>query len=102
MLIKNRPSWDIPESEATPEAVFFNRRAFMTGGAGLIAGAALPGTAAAQGADPTLDLYPAKRNETYTLDRPVTDEDLASSYNNFYEFGTSKDIVAASKRLHRS
>ncbi|WP_439491885.1 protein-methionine-sulfoxide reductase catalytic subunit MsrP [Bosea sp. (in: a-proteobacteria)] len=99
MLIKKRPSWEIPESEATPEAVFFNRRAFMAGGAGLIAGAALPGAALAQGADPTLDLYPAKRNAAYTLDRAVTDEALASTYNNFYEFGTSKDIVAASKRL---
>lgn len=99
MLIKNRPSWAIPESEATPEAVFFNRRAFMAGGAGLIAGAALPGAAAAQGTDPTLDLYPAKRNEAYTLDRPVTDEELAANYNNFYEFGTSKEVAAASKRL---
>jgi len=99
MLIKNRPSWAIPESEATPEAVFFNRRAFMAGGAGLIAGTALPGAALAQGADPTLDLYPAKTNAAYALDRPVTPEADAASYNNFYEFGTSKDIVAASKRL---
>lgn len=99
MLIKNRPAWALPESQATPESVFLNRRALMAGGAGLIAGAALPGAAVAQGADPTLDLYPAKKNAAYTLDRPVTPEADAASYNNFYEFGTSKDIVAASKRL---
>lgn len=99
MLIKNRPGWEMPESQATPESVYMNRRSFMGAGAGLIAGTALPQIAAAQGADPTLDLYPAKKNAAYTLDRPVTEEDLAANYNNFYEFGTSKDVVGASKRL---
>ncbi len=100
MLIKRRAGWEMPESQATPEAVFLNRRQWLAGSAGAIAGAAaLPQAASAQGADPTLDLYPAKRNEAYTLDRPVTDEELAANYNNFYEFGTSKEVAAASKRL---
>ncbi|RDJ21024.1 protein-methionine-sulfoxide reductase catalytic subunit MsrP [Bosea caraganae] len=99
MLIKRRLGWELPESQATPESVFFNRRAFLGAGAGLIAGAALPQIAAAQGTDPTLDLYPAKQNPAYTLDRPVTEADLAANYNNFYEFGTSKDVVGAAKRL---
>ena len=76
MLIKTRAGWEIPESQATPEAIFMDRRRFIAAGAGLIAGAALPEMALAQGADPTLDLYPAKRNEAYKLDRPVTDEEL--------------------------
>jgi sulfoxide reductase catalytic subunit YedY len=99
MLIKRRLGWELPESQATPESVFFNRRAFLGAGAGLIAGAALPQIAAAQGADPTLDLYPAKQNPSYTLDRPVTEAELAANYNNFYEFGTSKDVVGAARRL---
>jgi sulfoxide reductase catalytic subunit YedY len=99
MLIKNRPGWEMPESRATPESVFLNRRSLLGAGFGLAAGSALPSIAAAQAADPTLDLYPAKRNEAYTLDRPVTEADLAANYNNFYEFGTSKDVVAAAKRL---
>ena len=99
MLIKRRAGWEMPESQATSEAVFLNRRQWLAGSAGMIAGAALPQAAGAQGADPTLDLYPAKRNAAYTLDRPVTDEELAANYNNFYEFGTSKEVAAASKRL---
>ena len=99
MLIKRRAGWEMPESQATPEAVFLDRRQWLAGSAGMIAGAALPQAASAQGADPTLDLYPAKRNGAYTLDRPVTDEELAANYNNFYEFGTSKEVAAASKRL---
>ena len=34
----------------------------------------------------------------YTLDRPLTDEKYSTTYNNFYEFGTDKDIVAARRR----
>jgi sulfoxide reductase catalytic subunit YedY len=99
MLIKRRAGWEIPQSQATPESVFLNRRSLLGAGAGLVAGAALPQGAAAQAPDPTLDLYPAKRNEAYKLDRPLTAEEDAANYNNFYEFGMTKDIVAASKKL---
>jgi sulfoxide reductase catalytic subunit YedY len=98
MLIKTRLGWEIPESEATPESVFLNRRALMAGGAGLI-GASLIGRAEAAPADPTADLYPAKRNETYKLDRPITEEKFSGDYNNYYEFGTSKSITAAAEKL---
>ena len=65
MLIKRKRGWEIPESEATPEAVFLNRRELMAGSAGLIGGAVMGGAGAlAQFADPTFDLYPARRNET--------------------------------------
>ena len=99
MMIKRRAGWEMPESQATPEGVFLNRRQLMGAGAGLIAGAALPRHAMAEGADPTLDLYPAKRNGAYVLGVPQTAENDAANYNNFYEFGMSKDIVDASQRL---
>jgi len=99
MLIKRRAAWEMPESQATPEAIFLNRRSFLAASAGLAAGSVLPQGASAQGPDPTQDLYPAKKNVAYVLDRPLTAEDDAANYNNFYEFGTSKDIVASSKRL---
>src|SRR5690606_25281800 len=31
--------------------------------------------------------------------REITPEELATSYNNFYEFGSSKDVVDAAQRL---
>jgi len=37
--------------------------------------------------------YPVARNSKYTVDRPVTTEEIAASYNNFYEFTTDKDKV---------
>ncbi|HUZ92340.1 MAG TPA: protein-methionine-sulfoxide reductase catalytic subunit MsrP, partial [Methylocella sp.] len=44
-------------------------------------------------------LYPAKRNETFVLDREVTPERINAHYNNFYEFGMTKDIAAAAESL---
>lgn len=100
MHVIARKGWEIPESQATPESVFLNRRALLTGAGAIGAGAMLaPGAAFAQTADPSAYLYPAGRNETYKLDRALTPEDVTSRYNNFYEFGTTKNIMAAAQRL---
>jgi len=102
MHVIRRRGWEIPEHQATPEHVFLNRRSFLAS-AGAAAIALSPDLASAQRVsdlpDPTLDLYPAKRNETYVLDRPLTPEALNLSYNNFYEFGFSKDVVRPAQAL---
>jgi sulfoxide reductase catalytic subunit YedY len=49
--------------------------------------------------DPSAGLYPAKRNDTYTLDRPITDARYSTNYNNFYEFGQDKDIADDAQAL---
>ena len=97
MQIKVKRGWELPESAATPEAVFADRRRLIKGiaaGSILLATGALgAGRARAEApADPSAKLYPVKRDEAYKLDRPITDEKLATSYNNYYEFGSSKDI----------
>jgi len=97
-----RPDWAISEALATPEDVYVNRRSILQGmGLGAMSAAALtamPGVAKAE-TDPTADLYPAKRNETYKLDRPLTPEDLNLTYNNFFEYGSEKQIYSAAQRL---
>jgi methionine sulfoxide reductase catalytic subunit len=101
MHILRKRGWELPESVATPEAIFYNRREFArTLAAGSIlltlgAGA----SAEAEEADPSAKLYPAKRNDTYKLDRPLTPANLVTSYNNYYEFGSSKDIADAAQAL---
>jgi sulfoxide reductase catalytic subunit YedY len=104
MNVIRRRGWEIPERLATPEHLVFNRRAFLAGGASALA--LLPGAAGAQRVsdatklpDPSADLYPAKRNEKYVLDRPITDEKINGNYNNFYEFGSSKSIASAAQAL---
>jgi len=104
-----RRGWELPESQATPEAVFLNRRTFVAGagvaatagGIGALAfGGALGASRQAMAADDVLSgLLPAKRNEAYTLDRALTPEKTNESYNNFYEFGTSKYVAAAAQDL---
>jgi sulfoxide reductase catalytic subunit YedY len=108
MLIKVKRGWELPDSAATPEHVYLNRRRFMAGAAaGAVAGAVLGPSAllsgaahAAEGeADPTADLYPVPRNESFQLDRALTEEQVAITYNNFYEFGSHKEIWRAAQAL---
>ena len=109
MMIRKRRGWEMRESEATPEDVFRDRRRLVKGiAAGSMLAAAAPwlggvvgaGSARAAGApDPTADLYPAKRNPRYVLDRPITDEEDVTHYNNFYEFGSQKEIADAAQAL---
>jgi len=101
MLIKRTRGWEIAESQATPEAMFFNRRRFLVGGVGgLIATASgVVGRACAETDDPSATLYPAPRNDVYRLDRDITNEKVSTTYNNFYEFGSSKNVWQAAQRL---
>ena len=49
--------------------------------------------------DPSADLYPAKRNGKYALDRPITDEKINAHYNNFYEFNSSEEVSEQAQKL---
>jgi len=100
MNVIRRRGWELPERVATPEHLFFDRRAFL---AAASAALAAPTLASAQRAtdlpDPSANLYPAKRNDKFVLDRPITDEAINTTYNNFYEFGSSKTISHAAQSL---
>ena len=85
-----RHGWEIAESEVTPEGAFLGRRTLLGASAGLIAGLAAPSPASAQG---------APRNPAYNAGRELTAERDATTYNNFYEFGTDKSIYRAAQRL---
>jgi sulfoxide reductase catalytic subunit YedY len=107
MLIKIPRGWERPEREATDEALFRDRRRLvksiaagpvllMGGTAGLLAGC--DGEAQAE-PDPSAGLYPVKRNLRYRLDREITAEKLVTTYNNFYEFGSHKEISGAAQAM---
>ena len=121
MLVRKSRGWEIPGRLATPEGVYWNRRAFLSAGglagAGVIAvgcrspvesipvGTAdtsgLRGDAAVEAAlRAHADKYPATRNATFTLDRAVTDPAVATTYNNFYEFTNDKPrVVVEAQKL---
>lgn len=106
MLIRNPRGWEIPERTATPEGVYLNRRSFLQAlgiagisTLGVFAGCESSGAKEAPEIrglpepSATAALYPAQRNERFTLDRPLTSEVDAANYNNFYEFSSRKELV---------
>src|SRR5271169_7093475 len=95
MLIRRNRGWELRESEATPEAVSLKRRELLKAAAAgsILAAGVFSSLAATAEDDPSAALYPAKQNPRYVLDRPLTDEKLATAYNNFYEFGSQKSIA---------
>lgn len=93
---------DIKSSEITPEEVFLKRRQFMRLGAG---SALVLANAACAKSDGNSPLEPAsssaakklaytKAPAIYSSDEQLTPEKAATTYNNFYEFGTGKEDPA--------
>ncbi len=118
MLIKIKRGWELPDRAATPESVFLDRRRLiktiaagpvLLGVPGLLAACdqapdqtarpaqdvranQLAAAGTSDATDPSAHLYPVPRNLRYRLDREVTDAEYATTYNNYYEFGSSKNI----------
>ena len=94
MYIKKKKSWEISDSSVTDESYFRNRRSFVSS----LGKSAL-----------MFSLYPSfslasyqttnKLNEKYFLPLPYTSEKLATTYTNFYEFGSSKNIWRRASKL---
>ena len=94
MYLKKKKSWEISESSVTDESYFRNRRSFVSS----LGKSAL-----------MFSLYPSfslasyqttnKLNEKYFLPLPYTSEKLATTYTNFYEFGSSKNIWRRASKL---
>lgn len=110
-MILQRPSWRLAERLATPEQAYLDRRQLIQAlGLGTVA-MALPQLACADERSPSpsqgaagltrpalgeryADRFPATKNTAFTLgDRPLTSEEVAARYNNFYEFTTVKERI---------
>jgi sulfoxide reductase catalytic subunit YedY len=90
------PDSKIHQDAITPESVFLNRRNFMR--AGLVAGTALATSAAYRAFHPIIAQETSTPEPALAL-QPATDKlntwQEITHYNNFYEFSTSKQAVAA-------
>ncbi|MBD2461772.1 protein-methionine-sulfoxide reductase catalytic subunit MsrP [Oscillatoria sp. FACHB-1407] len=94
-------SWQLPERVVTSEAAFLQRRRFLKALTGFsIAGSALAlaGCQSKQATGDTAPIAGTKALEAISnpafvdADRPITNELIAATYNNFYEFGGNKSI----------
>ncbi len=106
MLIKVKRGWELSENLATPEKLFINRRQISKA----IAAGSLLSTSALLATTYRTDAYEkninsplvnklAPRNEKFVLDRPLTSEKYATTYNNYYEFGSHKNIWKQAQKL---
>ena len=88
MLIKKKKSYNFKESLVTDEKFYLNRRKLIKGLAGLL-------------------IYPSftpsllSENIDYDItSREPTKFEVLTKYNNYFEFGTSKEIWKASQKLN--
>jgi methionine sulfoxide reductase catalytic subunit len=101
MPIHRKPSWILPESATTPENVYLSRREIVAGlGLGGVSLGLSQQQSLAQTPDPAATLFPARRNGQFTLgEREITPEAVNANYNNFYEFGETKQTAKAAEQL---
>src|SRR5688572_634945 len=90
MFIRTSRAWAIPENEVTDEGIYLSRRRFLQ-----TTGAAAVMLAAGASAD---EATPLRRNDRYTLDRPLTEEAVAARHNIFDEFALERDKVWTAAR----
>ena len=90
MLIRKSSDLSLPEREATPEALYLNRREWL---AGMIAAGLLPASALTACAEAAPASSLAKLNYKpgpFSTPEEQTPFKAVTTYNNFYEFGTDK------------
>lgn len=85
MLIRSSRKNDIKSSEITPEVIYRQRRTFMQAGGALAMGVAFP---------ELLQAKAATADNGFSTDEELTPLKDVTSYNNFYELGTSKSAPA--------
>jgi sulfoxide reductase catalytic subunit YedY len=94
MIIKTPHSGDPRPSEITHEALYAARRQFLKLSGAMAMGAALgrPGKAWAEagGAEPLAADFPGLKASPFSTPEEKTGYKEATTYNNFYEFGTDK------------
>ncbi|MDH5738314.1 MAG: protein-methionine-sulfoxide reductase catalytic subunit MsrP [Gammaproteobacteria bacterium] len=100
MLIKSRSRKDVRSSEITSESLWLSRRQLMRAGGAALASTVLPLSSPLAGAAPTLtgantppwlaQMLSQISATDHKVDEALTPEDIVTSYNNFYEFGTDK------------
>ncbi|ETX10762.1 sulfoxide reductase catalytic subunit YedY [Marinomonas ushuaiensis DSM 15871] len=99
MLIRNKKASDCTESEVTDQSVYLNRRQFMKMGGGVALGVGGVGHVAAALQEGNSLAPPASLTNSFQniIETPygsaekVAPFDVATSYNNFYEFGYGKN-----------
>ena len=96
MFLKREKIWNLKESSITSESTFKSRREILKKLA--VGSLVIPGTSLIS--YPAFSsFYPPITNNSYKVDRDLTKKSLATTYTNFYEFGSSKNIWRRAAQL---
>ena len=92
MLVKR--SVDLKYSDVTPREIYLNRRKLLYG-MGLAGGLALAGESLANLVSPSVRAYASTKlsglaSSPFSTTEKITPEQVVTTYNNYYEFGTDK------------
>ena len=102
MYIQKKPRWQIKENQVTDEQLYFNRRKFIKNSSSILGSTALlynffgKYLSATQKNENYLKF---QINKKYQNLLDITPENLSAKYNNFFEFGSTKNIWKEAQKL---
>ena len=89
---KKNKVWELKDHKVTSENCYNTRREFLKK---IGAGSLFLSSTSLISRPAFSSLYPPSVNKSYLASRSLTAESLATTYTNFYEFGSSKNIDPA-------
>lgn len=94
MFLRKQKSWEISESEVTDFDIYQNRRQFLNSGLAIGLASAFPSMALAMTEESHAKSFNELNTSLFSTEEEKTDFESITTYNNFYEFGTSKTAPA--------
>ena len=95
-FLRKKEVWKLKDNNITSENSYNTRRDFLKN---IGAGSLFLPSASLMSYPAFSSLYPTVVNNSYKVSRPLTAENLATTYTNFYEFGSNKNIWRRASQL---
>ena len=105
MYIQKKPRWQIKENQVTNEQLYFNRRKFIKNSSSILGSTALIYNFLGKYLNATQkneNFLKFQINKKYHILSDITPENLSTKYNNFFEFGSTKNIWKEAQKLKTS
>ena len=102
MYIQNKPRWQIKENQVTNEKLYLNRRKFIKNSSSILGSTALLYNFLSKDLNATQNnenILEFQINKKYHKLSNITPENLSTKYNNFFEFGSTKNIWKEAQKL---
>ena len=102
MYIQNKPRWQIKENQVTNEKLYLNRRKFIKNSSSILGSTAFLYNFLSKDLNATQNnenILKFQINKKYHILSNITPENLSTKYNNFFEFGSTKNIWKEAQKL---